>query len=300
VSLADIYRNSIYSSSIGSAKQQLLVESILASAIRSTQFSRLVCSTIELEPAKLLDIAMKYARNLIRFKTADLNLHLDLDHHLALARPRVVNRDGFRNRALTRHPRVITSVDPDLVDALAHTQAVNPLQRPEIQGDKAGRIKTFAEAEWIFFAPEAYDKEGEELINKLKKLTQAKDDWTQLLALSALLSLGEGSPAMCEERNALLEKGIESSDSFIFPAELHAETESEAFREKLPELLEIIYLHDPKLIWLRPELFDASHPESKYFLSKPREFFMLAAETLDPKHETDLWKWHEQQENKKS
>src|SRR5262249_13072866 len=133
------------------------------------------------------------------------------------------------------------------------------------------------------------------LINKLQEISKATDDWTRLLALSALLSLGEGTPEMCAERNVLLKKGIRSSKKFTFPKELHSETETTEFRKKLPELLEIIYLHNPDDIWLWPEFFGASRPESKYFLSKPREFFILAADALDPEGETELGEWRRKQ-----
>jgi hypothetical protein len=126
---------------------------------------------------------------------------------------------------------------------------------------------------------------------ELRKLAGAKDDWTRLIAVSALLMLGEGTPELCVERNALLDKGVRQSADFTFPGYLHPETENERFREELPEILDLIFLHNPDDPWLKPELFDPSRPESKYFLSKPREFFILAADTLDPKGETELSQW---------
>jgi hypothetical protein len=61
--------------------------------------------------------------------------------------------------------------------------------------------------------------------------------------------------------------------------------------EELLEILDLIFLHDPDDPWLKPELFDPSRPESRYFLSKPREFFIIAADTLDPEGKTELSQW---------
>jgi hypothetical protein len=143
-------------------------------------------------------------------------------------------------------------------------------------------------SEQIFFIPEAMI---ERVTKELRKLAGAKDDWTRLVAVSALLMLGEGTPELCVERNALLDKGVRQSADFTFPGALHPETENERFREELPEILDLIFLHNPGDPWLKLELFDPSRPESKYFLSKPREFFILAADTLDPKGETELSQW---------
>ncbi len=148
--------------------------------------------------------------------------------------------------------------------------------------------QVFHLSEQIFFVPETTI---EPVTKELRKLAGAKDDWTRLIAVSALLTLGEGTPELCDERNALLDRGVERPGQFTFPADLRAETGAEAFRNQLPEILDMIFAHTPGDPWLKRELFDPSRPESKYFLSKPREFFILAADTLDPKGETELSQW---------
>jgi len=109
----------------------------------------------------------------------------------------------------------------------------------------------------------------------------------RLISFSSLLALGEGTPNLCGERNDLIAKG----SKFTFPAGLHNETVKIEFRRQLPEIFDLILLQDPSDPWLKPELFDSSRPESKYFLSKPREFFIIAADALDPKGETELSEW---------
>ncbi|MGH8547500.1 MAG: hypothetical protein ACRERU_02640 [Methylococcales bacterium] len=111
---------------------------------------------------------------------------------------------------------------------------------------------------------------------------------------TALLALGAGSPALFAEQNALVEKGIRQPAQFTFPAALRAETDTQVFRVQLPDLFKLIFLHDPddpKTHWLQSKVFDPAHPASKYFLSKPCEFFILAADALDPKAETELGQW---------
>ncbi|MGH9937564.1 MAG: hypothetical protein ACREAM_15050, partial [Blastocatellia bacterium] len=166
-------------------------------------------------------------------------------------------------------------------------QASNQILRKAAQNnDRATPV--FRASEQIFFVPESTI---EPVTKELRKLAAAKDDWTRLVAASALLMMGYGTPEMCDERNALLDKGVRQPRQFTFPADLSAETGTEEFREQLPEILDLIFAHTPGDPWLRRELFDPAQPESKYFLSKPREFFILAADALDPKGETELSQW---------
>jgi hypothetical protein len=129
------------------------------------------------------------------------------------------------------------------------------------------------------------------LTARLQSLLHAQDDWSRLLACSALLTLGEGTPDLCRERNALIAKGFERGADFTFPKALRDETQKEEFRRRLSELLTLIFLQAPDQPSLRPEYFDPANTTSRYFLSSPREFFAIAADVLDPKGETDLSKW---------
>ncbi|MEW6127857.1 MAG: NACHT domain-containing protein [Acidobacteriota bacterium] len=325
LNLADIYRFEIYSNHTDSPRHRLLVEASCLNAICKPQIFKFIVymlglarthaltrsSARECQRALTRTLALAHRRALASVLASERTLALTSERTRALARVlaserarvlasvlvRARSRDLSRNlvssarsRALLRARARARALAGDLASTLVRTQ------RPNVQIKAAHKV--FVVAEWIFFAPEVFDEEGDEVINQLQKLTQANDDWTRLQALSALLLLGEGSLTMCNERNLLLEKGIKHSQSFTFPIEFRSETESKEFINRLPRLLEIVCLHDPDDIWLRPELFDASRPESKYFLSKPREFFVLAAEALDPEHETELWKWREAQEEK--
>ena len=162
---------------------------------------------------------------------------------------------------------------------------------PELWEIDSEITKVTATAGWLFVSPNASNNEFNSTINSLRKLAEAKDDWTRLLALSGLLLLGAGTPELCAERNELLDKGILRSKEFSFPKELHPETETDEFRKQLPEVLRIAFLHDPEEPWLTPEKFDPANPDSRFFLSTPREFFAIAAEVLDPEGETELAKW---------
>lgn len=158
--------------------------------------------------------------------------------------------------------------------------------------EKHGKVTALlASAEWLFFAPDAPIDEFNSTVDALRKYANAKDDWTRALALSSLLLLGKGSPEMAAERNSLLDKGITRSKEFTFPEELRSETETEEFRKELPQVLRLAFIHDPDNHWITPEKFDPANPDSRFFLSTPREFFAIAAEVLDPQGETGLSKW---------
>ncbi|MBI3651479.1 MAG: NACHT domain-containing protein [Acidobacteria bacterium] len=294
LSLADIYRQEIYATYDDTIRQHLFIEASVAAAFVISQLLRTVVAFLRSALAR--GLARTLARDLER--DLDRALAIDLDGTLVRALAHALER--VLDRALVR------ALDPALAldlafylhdgQALHLDRALNAVApRPELKLDKAGITSTFALSEWIFFAPDDFDKEGATLIKELTKLAQAPDDWTRLLAISALLSLGYGTPELCGERNALLEKGIKRSPQFTFPAALHPETETTEFRNQLPELFDIIFLHNPDDPWLRPELFDPARPEAKYFLVKPREFFILAAEALDPEGETELTAWRKKQ-----
>ncbi len=119
---------------------------------------------------------------------------------------------------------------------------------------------------------------------------KAKDDWTRLLAINNLITLSAGTPELVKERNRLRDKAMTTPGKFTFPGELAEATKDKEWFN-LPEIIRIIFLHEPGDPFLKPEWFDPKSEESKFFLSPPREFFALAAEVLDPKGETDLAKW---------
>lgn len=150
---------------------------------------------------------------------------------------------------------------------------------------------TLWEAKRLFFGPDAGEVAFAEPVRRLQDLTKHTDDWTTLLGISGLLLLGEGTPGLCQERNALLDKGVRHPAEFTFPEKVREAADTEEVRGNMPELFLNIFLHDPERPWLLPEFFSPEHPYSRFFLSKPREFYALAAEVLDPKGETELAKW---------
>jgi hypothetical protein len=163
--------------------------------------------------------------------------------------------------------------------------------RPHWLSNSSEVASRIAMAEWLFFSPNLPDKEVERHAQKLKSLTKAPDHWTRLLSLTSLMLIGWGTPEMCAERNSLLDQATLSPASFTFPKEVREVTDTEMFQEEFPEIIRQIFLHAPGQPWLLPEWFSAEHPDSRFFLSRPREFYALAAEVLDPEGETELAQW---------
>jgi internalin A len=164
---------------------------------------------------------------------------------------------------------------------------------PPAASESQREFATLGDAEWLFFSPGFRSNQFEVTEGHLREMADAHDDWTRLLALSAFLLLGRGTLEYCTARNELLRKGIYHSETFSFPKRLRPETDAAAFRRELPVVLRLAFLHDPDDPWLIPEKFDRSTPESRFFLSTPREFYALAAEALDPQGKTALAQWRE-------
>ena len=212
-------------------------------------------------------------------------------------RRRLVNEASARvpQRDLAREYAFNLSLDGsrEVARLLAQAMAIEgatAAQSYHVAETTSARLRTLLAAEPALFMPDAPTAK---LQAKLRKLLRERDDWSQLLASSALLMLGKGTPELCRDRNALLAKAIEHGSQFTFPAELCAETERNEFRNQLPELLHLTFLQTTTHSWLRPEFFEPERPESAYFLSQPRKFFTLAAEVLDPGGDTELAKWRE-------
>jgi hypothetical protein len=119
------------------------------------------------------------------------------------------------------------------------------------------------------------------------------DDWTQLLASSALLTLGEGGPHLSYKRNELVAKGTRYTSQFIFPLMFQNKIHSKELLQQLPELFDLAFLDRTNGSWLNPQFFDPLSPNSKYFLTSPHDFAALAAEVLDPRAETRLAQWRQ-------
>lgn len=146
-----------------------------------------------------------------------------------------------------------------------------------------------AGAEWLAFQPDR-EENRKGAIERNRAFLKAENDWTRLLAINNLITLSAGTPELVSERNRLCDLAMQTPDKFTFPAELVEATKDKDWFN-LPEIIAIIFLHEPGDPFLKPEWFDPKSEESKFFLSPPREFFALAAEVLDPKGETELGKW---------
>ncbi len=130
-------------------------------------------------------------------------------------------------------------------------------------------------AERGFFDTRRFESNGERIVSDLRDLLNAPDDWTKIVGYAGLLSLGYGTPELFEEYDALIVKGIEQPNDFTFREDLHAETNSDKFRNDLPELFQLVftrYPDEPYTEWLVPELFDPKTPGSEWFLAKPPQF----------------------------
>lgn len=311
LSLADAYRKEFYVLPSNTVKLRLLGEAHSLATLRSIQTLRWIVASFSsgFLPAERVDkyaLGSTYTLNLLGIFALDfvltsshvldfylgLSHRIDFTHALNLARRRAL----LPNVALARSRSLNSSLsrNSDLASALA--RAISS-PRSELK-----KLPVTAEAERLFFAPDASAKEFETSLAEMRQLMSASNDWARLQGFTALLSLGAGSPELLAEQNALLEKGIRQPKKFTFPAALHAETETPEFRMQLHDLFKLIFQHDPddpETHWLKPEFLDPTRPESKYFLSKPREFFILAADALDPDGETELGQWRRGLESKK-
>ena len=175
----------------------------------------------------------------------------------------------------------------ELAQRLSRAIASNPLAPTSAKSNSL--MKESAAAEWLAFQPDCEDQRLA-TIKQVQPFLNAKDDWTRLLAINNLITLSAGTPELVAERNRLCDLAMKTPDEFTFPAELVEATKDKEWFN-LPEIIAIIFLHEPGDPFLKSEWFDPKSEESKFFLSPPREFFALAAEVLDPKGETDLAKW---------
>jgi hypothetical protein len=309
-SLADLYRKPFYELSLqhaASPRQRLLMQASVASAIVKAKLFRAVILLKGSNSNLARSVAdgltwLRYgdsAHNQSQLTLQDIRAPIGK----AMARAwaynpmpsiaRAMMYDIFLLLAQDTRPEM-KSVMASILDAILAIffskktdTTTSLLEQTSPQTDNW--LTTILQTAEQIFSPTADSAESVNL--ELKELIKAKDDWTRLVAISALLMLGDGTPELCDERNALLDKGIRQGSKFTFPIDLNPETKNAEFRKQLPELLDLIFAHKSGEPWLKRNLFDPAYPESKYFLSKPRELFILAADTLDPEGESELSEW---------
>lgn len=141
-------------------------------------------------------------------------------------------------------------------------------------------------ADRTFLSPNTAREEFDVQVARLRELVTAGEDWTRLLGITGLLLLGKGTPELCAERNALLDKGRMRPRELTFPAEVREAADAEDFRTNFSELLWYIFLHEPEAPWLLPEWFEPENEASKFLSSTPKEFYELSARVLNPEGKT--------------
>lgn len=304
ISIAELNLTMLFNNESCLPRRRLLAQSAMAMASSGSQILRtsFMVRSLDRTLARFLD------RSLDRFLAEpDQNAEVDelriplarslaksLDRHLdrslarslawSLARP----ADQFLDRSLTSY--FALSFAQCLSVAVASPRLGSepvPTGKPE-----SAFVTQSAATEWLVFQP---DQESERLatieaLHKFLPTTKDNDDWTRLLAINNLITLSAGTPELVAERNRLCDKAMTTPNEFTFPAELREATRNKEWFN-LPEIIAIIFWHEPGDPFLKPEWFDPKSEESKFFLSPPREFFALAAEVLDPEGETELAKF---------
>jgi len=286
LTLADVYRHALYSPHKDSASSLLLFEMSVALAITKSQILK----------ATLAILAHVLTRENGPYDGFYLGRYLGFVRGTEAARvlvtlltratPRVLARDLARDVARDLAEDSSPQAERALIDLLVREAgAMEPPPFESTLGDERRRVLVAAEG--ALFVSHARTKN---LSAELHELLRAPDDWSRLLASSALLVLSEGGPELCRQRNVLVSKGLKQNSRFTFPSEMHLLTQKDEFTQQMPELFDLAFHQSPRGPWLEPDFFNPSHPASRFFLSTPSEFLSLVAEVLDPKGETELAK----------
>jgi energy-coupling factor transporter ATP-binding protein EcfA2 len=287
LSLAEIYRNGLYSSLIG-ARSQFVIEMGIALSITKSQLFRLLLplSTRTLRrDEELYDVYQK--QDYMAGHSWERDPHVIFLKAVHRALVRVPARDLVRD--IARDLTIDGSGQAEHAMLLAlEREMVESTRSDSLPVFSNQRLRIFAETERALFRPEA---SYENLIVELQALKDSLDDWSQLLSISALLMIGAGSPELCRTRNKLIEKGFRRSNRFTFPLELQDETRASGFCDELPRILELIFLQLSDRPWLKPIHFTLSQPGAQYFLSGPDKFLDQTIDVFDPFKQTELAQW---------
>jgi internalin A len=120
------------------------------------------------------------------------------------------------------------------------------------------------------------------IIQSLNEALLVSDDWTRLVTIYCLISLGEGTPHRCLEMNQLLDSAVSKPQSFTFPEDLRPLVISPVFTaEEFPKVIRLLFWHEPGNPILDPKLFDSRRKESKFFLTNPSALLKLGAEIME-------------------
>jgi internalin A len=283
LTLAELYRTALISNPDRTARGDLLLEFSLALAITKTLTFRFALALVArdlpytLSPSAPVLQSKLYIPGL---RSADLNRA----HWIAMDRAlkRAPARDLARDIAYDLCRDASSWAQDRLLSALTREPLASEKMfiKPAINSE---RLYLLAEAERAMFEPHLLDGV---LVSDLNNLMSASDDWSRLLASSALLALGQGRPELCRYRNELLTKGMRLRERFTFPSPLSSETRVNWFMLQLPRLMELAFLQGPDHAWLDPGLFKESSPESRYFRSSAGELLTLSTKILNATNES--------------
>ena len=118
-------------------------------------------------------------------------------------------------------------------------------------------------------------------IEALTEALSANDDWTRLMVIYCLISLGEGTYQRLCEMNHLLDLATEKPEGFTFPKELGALTNSSEFMtDEFPRTMRLLFWHRPGHPMLNPQWFDSDRKESEFFRASPPDLLTIAANMI--------------------
>ena len=147
---------------------------------------------------------------------------------------------------------------------------------PEVPNELLNIGSTATQLAWQTKAPSAWKV----AVGRLKQM-RSDDDWSRLQIDTYLITLCEGTPALCNELNVLLDKAVNESETFTFPPELRELVLSSGFIEEFAKIIRILFLHIPARPVLNAKWFSPNAPESKYLLSKPDELVSLLNKVIE-------------------
>lgn len=231
--------------------------------------------TRSLALARALEYALNYPHTLTQGFLKRTLIHfftVPLDRALGFARTRVVDLSLPLGPTLDRGRFHALALELQPVFQSENHEALGFF---DPNGTESIPLAAAILAERSFWDVGRFETQGQRVISDLRELAIAEDDWTRIVGLGGLFSLGYGTPELFNQYDALIVKGITRPNDFTFREDLREETDSEKFRKDLPELFQLVftrYPDEPDTKWLVPKLFDPETPGSEWFLAKPPQF----------------------------
>jgi hypothetical protein len=290
VSLAEINLETLVKLGSLAPDELLLTESALTLAASGNQIFRVALGA---ELSRSLSLSRSRSRSLSLSLSRSRSLSLSRSWSLSRSRSRSRSRSLSLSLSRSRSRSLSLSLSRSRSRSLSLSLLIEALAEPRLEAARSGDalVEAGLDAEWLAWQP-AREDECERAVERNRELLRgAGDDWTRLNALSNLLALGAGTPELCEQRNELLDRAMQRPASFTFPANVQKAAERADFN--LPEVVKIIFWHEPGDPFLRPEWFAPGSEEARFLCATPRQLYALAAEILDPEGETALAQWRD-------